>query len=143
MGLPEPRTRIVYGRNYVETLVLTLVQFELANPDGSDIVVAKLEEELCSLAMVNPQLEVYYREAIARLLDEMFPELPKPNLRGCFQLEAVRRWLRANKHQILEAEKDMLKAQDVEKYLRSIAHKIVRTAVLGTLYKTGILTART
>jgi len=143
VSLPEPRARLVFGRNYVETLVLTLIQHELSNPDTGDLVVAKLEEELCSLAMVNPQLEVHYREAITRLMDEMYPELPKPNLRGCFQLEAVKRWLRTQKRYILEAEKDILRVQDVEKYIKAIAHKIVKTAVLGTLYKTGILTART
>ena len=135
------RRPLIYGRNFVETLVLTLLYYELQQPDlpVREYIVMRLEEELCSLAMMNPQLEVYYREAVAGILDEMYPELPKPEFRGCFAYERVKAWLRGHEEKILEIERDLIEFRDVERRVREVAVRIIRTAILGVLHKVGVL----
>jgi len=139
------RRLLVYGRNFIETLVLTLLHYELQQPDLGvrEYIVLKLEEELCGLSFAMPQIAQLYREAVAEILDETYPELPKPEFRGCFAYEKVKAWLRNHEDRILEAERDLVEFKDADRRIKEIAVRITRTAILGVLHKAGVLSVAT
>ena len=64
----------------------------------------------------------------------MFPELPAPELRGCFLYDQVLDWLRSHKTRVLRRSPELMPRRDVERELRGIAIRVIRTAVMATLY---------
>lgn len=127
---------IIHGRNMVETLILTYAQFELVTPslEVREFVAQRLEEELCALGYSFPVLGRTYRDTVTKILSEMFPELPAPELRGCFLYDQVLDWLRSHKTRVLRRSPELMPRRDVERELRGIAIRVIRTAVMATLY---------
>ena len=132
---------IIHGRNMVETLVLTYAQFELVSPslEVREFVCQRLEEELCALSYSFPTLSRTYRETVARILGEMYPELPKPDLKGCFLYEQVVEWLKNHSYKIMKRNPELLPRRDVEREIRTTAIKVVRTAVMAALYGSAMV----
>jgi len=135
---------IIHGRNFVETLILTLTQYELVSPtlEVREFVTQRLEEELCGLAYSYPIIRNIYKATVLEILKEMFPELPSPELHGCFIYEKVLEWLKNHQHHILGPRAEFMPEPDVEKELRRIAIKVVRTAVMSAFYRCSMVSLR-
>jgi len=135
---------IIHGRNFVETLILSLTQYEMINPsiEVREFVTVKLEEELCALSYSIPMLANIYREVVSDILNDLYPDLPRPELRGCFIYEQLLEWLRAHYHHILGERGDFMPERDVERELRRIAIKVIRSAIMAALYKSSMVSTK-
>lgn len=135
---------IIHGRNFVETLILSLTQYEMINPsiEVREYVTTKLEEELCGLSYSIPMIANIYREVVAKIVNELYPELPRPELRGCFLYDQLLEWLRAHYHHVLGERSDFMPERDIERELRRIAVKVIRTAIMAALYKCSMVSIK-
>jgi len=136
---------MILGRNFIETLVLTLISHELTSPnlEVSELITTKLEEELCSLSFSMPMITNMYREATLKVIEELMPDVPKPDLKGCFMFEQVKNWLYVNRHIVLEKRSELLHVKDIDRQLRYLSTKISRTAIMSVFYKCSLLTIKT
>ena len=142
MSQPKP---IIVGRNFIETLILTLTQYELVNPniEVRERVTQRLEEELCALGYSIPFVVNSYRQTVARIIEQQFPDLPKPDLKGCFLYEQVLTWLNRHRVQIFEKQIEVLHLRDVDLKIKMIAVRIIRSAIMSVLYKCAIVSVKT
>jgi len=137
--------RIVLGRNFIESLVLTLIKHEINNPsvEVREAVTTELEEELCGLSYAIPFIANIYRESVIRIIRDLFPDIALPDLRGCFIYEQVKQWIFAHRFEILEKRGELMHVKDIERQVKSLAIRITRSAIMSTLYKAGIVPIRT
>ncbi len=138
--LREPR--LVLGRNYVETLVLTFEQFQLFMPtlDVAEYIVKRLEETLCSIAYTLPYIKNVYHNKIMTILGEMFPDLPRPDFKSCFAYDTLVNWMKNNKNDIMKmSEMGLIPFEEMENKIKEMTIHIIRTAVISTLIETGII----
>jgi len=137
--------RIVLGRNFIESLVLTLIKHEINNPmlEVREAVTLELEEELCGLSYAFPPIINIYRESVTKVIKDMFPDIVLPDLKGCFLYEQVKRWIHMHRAEILERKGELMHLKDVERQERNLAIRIIRAAIMATLYKIGVVPIRT
>ncbi len=134
------RQRLVLGKNFIETLILTLTQMELF--EGADLdfklaVTRKLEEELCAMSHVSHMLKNTYHEALLNLISEEFPDLPKPKLRSCFASRELEQWIDAYTDKIFSAELGFETTETIEVKKKELLIRLLRTAIMSAFYATG------
>jgi len=137
--MKEPR--LVLGRNYVETLILTHEQYILEAPtlEILEYITMREEELLCSIAMVQQYIMNSYHDKIHQMIQQQHPEIPYSNPNTCFTYRHLLDWMKRNKDRILGSRKDIITPQTIEEELKRMAMRIVRTAVLSTLMESGII----
>lgn len=136
------RERLVLGRNFVETLILTHEQMLLSvNPDPRQFVagiyesVSRIEEVVCALALGRPAIADSYVRAVKLVISQAYPDLPEPELRGCFILDQVRDYMTRYAPRILGPGIHI----DVEQQIMYRAVRVVRSAQLHVLAELGSL----
>ena len=137
----EPR--LILGKNYVETLILTFEQFLLQNPGDlglQEYIVKKLERVLCSIAYTVPHIRNVYHSKVREILGEMFPDLPKPDFKTCFVLGTLVEWMRSNRGDIIKmSELGVISMDEVNEKIRESAIDIIQTAIFSTLIEASII----
>ncbi|RLG67000.1 hypothetical protein DRN93_05280 [archaeon] len=141
MGMRAREPGLVLGRNYVETLILTYEQFQLLSPglDIQEYIVVRLEELLCSIAYTSPHIKNIYHRKIWNILQEQYPDLPRPDLKSCFAYNRVKKWLDDNKKYVVETDLSLATMDTIQEYILKTAIQIIRTAVISTLMETGVI----
>jgi len=134
-------TRLIVGRNFIETLILTAMQLELVAPslELSESVVMRLEEELCAVAYSMPIIKQVYHRTILDIVGEMFPDLPKPDIKYCFAYETLKQWLLQHVGIVMGEKIKYMHTKDVDSWIRRTAIRICRTAIMSVFYKTSIV----
>lgn len=138
----EPRQRLILGRNYIESLLLTLTQLEFsigATLEDRLEYILRLEEEICALSMGSRVVRNEYHKALKELLGEEFPDLPKPTFRTCFASKALREWIDTYSEKIFGSTIYLGDSSSIEKGKRELLARLLRTAIMAALYNTGIV----
>ena len=141
-GRGREESFLVFGRNFVETVILTFIKMEMAHPDVkvAERVIRWLEDEVvCALGLANPVVSNVYREMTLKIIDEMFPDLPKPELTGCFIYDQVMLWVDKYWNEIYPKFYQSVKPHERDTQVMNIAIRIIRRALFATLYKVGYL----
>ncbi len=136
---------LIHGKNYVETLLLTLTQFEMMNPklDVREYIVKRLEEEVVALSRAIPYIKNIYRDFVKEILEKEFRDIPLPDLtQSDYLYDIVLDWMKRNARYILREAYFVMYPTQREERLREQAIRIVRTALMATLYKCGIVSFR-
>ena len=136
---------LIHGKNYVETLLLTLTQFEMMNPklDVREYIVKRLEEEVVALSRAIPYIKNIYRDFVKEILEKEFRDIPLPDLtQSDYLYDIVLDWMKRNAQYILREAYFVMYPTQREERLREQAIRIVRTALMATLYKCGIVSFR-
>jgi hypothetical protein len=138
------RRPIIHGRNFIETLLLTLMHFELEHPslEVEEYTARRLEEELCSVSYSIVVVRNFYHEMIRRMLSELYPDLPQPEFKSCFAMEEVMSWLSRNTRTILKEKSDLVTIRDAERHVKQLGVRIIRTALKAALYKAGMISVK-
>jgi len=134
--------RIVKGQSFIETVVLTLLQYELNNLGNRDVhlyVTNQFENLVCSLSEVYPYVGEAYRSILRSLLEREFPELPRPEFRGCILYDQLLEWMRVHADKVLGGRAEFMPERDVERELSWLAMRFIRSAVLATLHEINAL----
>ena len=133
------RPRLVVGRNYVETLLLTFTQIELMEGDVDTrlALTLRIEEEICALSQVSRVLRNEYHKALAELLREEFPDLPVPEFRECFASKKLREWVELYGDKIFKGRYWVEPTSELEKAKKELLARLLRTALMSALYATG------
>ncbi len=128
-----------YGRNYIETLLIMLTHYELANPDPRiiEIILQRLEEHVCAVGLSQPYIIRNYRDHIRTMVSKMYPDLPVPELKDewCFICSYIESWLYENMEKIVESrhpEKARLE-------IKIQVNRICRAALLAALYDAALI----
>lgn len=144
----EQRGRIPFlgGRNYIESIVYTLTylgfQARLATGrENLTFIVVELERQLCGLARAIPQVKVIYHEYVKETLREAFRDYPLPELGpACPVRDTLLSWMDENKDKIFGDELDVVSPDIIRKRVQATVDAILHQAIMGTLYKAGVLT---
>jgi len=133
--------RIITGRNYVETLILTLMAIEMENPtlEARESITRRLEEELCSISSGMRFMKNMYKKLVYEKIEDEFKDVAKPDLDGCFLYEQVLNWIKENKNVLLGKKSIYMSKYDVDRAVREIALRIIRTSVMGAFYIGGFI----
>jgi len=138
--------RIILGRNFVESLVLTLISIEFSAPptlEHQESIVRRLEEEIVAIGTSLPLALNTYRDIVVAILKEEFPDLipPEEQLKSkAYLFDVVAQWIDANLHHILGDQVRVMHPRDRVRFVKKKTIQIIRTAVQATLYKLGFLT---
>ena len=135
---------IIQGRNFIETLILSMTQYELTNPglETQELITRKLEEELCALSYSTPFIKNFYHETIKKLLTELYPDLPLPSFKSCFAFDDVLEWMNKHMDIILKEKSELITLRDAEKQVRQRCIHVVRTAIKATFYKAALVSVK-
>jgi len=129
---------IILGRNYIETLLLTLTQFEIAYPNIQEYIVKRLQYEIEGLSLSYPSiLKIYHKNVIKRFKDT-YQDIPVPELRSFDVYDQIVEHLKKYKSKILP-KRASIHPEEAEKKIREVACRIIRSAIHATLYETGII----
>ncbi len=142
-GLFSPT--LIHGRNYIETLLLTFTQYELMNRslDVMEFIVKRLEEEIVALSYAIPYIRNLYRDYVRNLLEKEFRDLPLPDLdESDYLYDQVLGWMYRHAKQILGSRYNALTESERRNNLRALCVRIVRTALMATLYKCGLVSIK-
>lgn len=145
MALVE-RQRLVTGRNYIETLILTLTQLEFTaglDMDSKLAVILRLEEELCALSMSHRILRNTYHSALLELIREEYPNLPPPEFKSCFASRALREWIDMHSSVIFGGSIHFGSAATLREGEKALLARLLRTAIMATFYSAGIISLTT
>ena len=140
------RERLTLGRNYVETLVLSLMNLEyqsLGSGRESEVAVyvaRTLEEAVCSLGYVDEFVRTTYVKSLQRVFKGMFPDIPEPSWDSCYNFEKLVEHLWDYRGRVLGVSPDLLTRSEKTRKIAPLAAKVVRTAVIGTFAKLGLIT---
>lgn|GEM_PF-6732584 len=135
---------IIQGRNFIETLILSLTQYEISTPslEVKESVTKKLEEEICALSYSIPFIKNFYHQTIYKIIEEMFPDIAKPEFKTCFAYDEVLDWARRHRTEIFKERNEILTIRDVERELRALTIKIIRTAIMAVVYKSSLVSVK-
>jgi len=134
--------RLVMGRNFIETIILTLEQYVLRNPglDSETYRAQRLEAEVCRFAGAYPVVERFYHDYIYERLEKEFPDLPRPEFRSCRVYSTLYDWIMDNHPEWSRLIKRGYGTREQwDEEVRKIVNEIVTDAVLATLTKLGFL----
>jgi len=134
-GAPK---QIVYGSNYIETLILTLTNLELSNPRLYYYTTKRLEEELLAMGIAYKQILNTYKKYVIENFKSKFPQLPLPELKRDSYLEEIIEHLRKHQHRVIE-NIETWSEKEIESKILQLALSIVRPSILATFYKIGVI----
>lgn len=133
--------RIIIGRNYIETLLLTLTKIEFSSPTIDTLIriVLRVEDEICGLSMVMDEVKNVYTKTFKKMIKEYFgKDLPLPDtlFERCNVIQGALEYLLKNPSVAVEG-----------KYLTSVAEEKIKTTVarigratiFATLYSLGLI----
>lgn len=140
--MSERRERILIGRTYIETLLLNLTQIEFTNPSPDVMVriVSRLEEEVCALSTIIPEVKTMYGRKYRELVKEYFGrDLPIPDniFEQCFIIENLLNYLLRNPSMVLEHKRFL--STEADKYIKSIVARLGKSAALLSFYACGLI----
>ncbi len=138
--MPSVERALLYGRNYIETLVLTLTNYELLNPslDVQEYITKRLEYELQAIALSYPYIAKIYKEYVLRRFRETYPDIPEPNITNMNVYNTILDHLRKHKKTIIKNPRS-LRPGDLDKKLKQLTIDIVKPSILAVLYKARFL----
>ncbi|MEM1633995.1 MAG: hypothetical protein QXE68_07240 [Sulfolobales archaeon] len=138
---PEDIRRIVFGRTYLETLVLTMRFKEISSPDPDTLlrIMKILEDELCALVVSNESLSKDLLLTAEDVVSKLFPDLPKPVFSSCRISDAVSVWVRENYDHIIAEKGFLLPSSEYVRSVQEITRWITRTIQQAFLFRTGLL----
>lgn len=138
--MPSVERALLYGRNYIETLVLTLTNYELLNPslDVQEYITKRLEYELQAIALSYPYIAKIYKEYVLRRFRETYPEIPEPNITNMNVYNTILDHLHKHKKSVIKNPRG-LRPGDLDKKLKQLAIDIVKPSILAVLYKARFL----
>ena len=138
--MPSVERALVYGRNYVETLVLTLTNYELLNPsiDVQEYITKRLEYELQAISLSYPYIARIYREYVIKRFKDTYPELPEPNITSTNIYDTIKDHLRKYRRQIIKNPRS-IRPGDLDKLIRQRTIDIVKPSIIAVLYKARFL----
>jgi len=142
MRAQPPEERIIFGRTYIETLMLTIRFLEIRTRDVDALIniALRLEEEICGLIFSFPELGDLFRGIIMEILEKEFPEIPRPEIKGCRVFDRIFTWVATNINNILSAEAYSRSSGDILTIEKNITLWIVRSAQQAFLFRAGLLT---
>ena len=140
MSMERREPRLILGRNYIETLILTMTQFELVagSEKLEEFVVRRLEQELCARALVIQAIGNEYRKSLVKLLKMHYPDIPEPPLQGCFLIDQLYDYIIKNPHAFF-GDVSATRRTDVERAARRISIKFARSAIMAALFSAGMV----
>lgn len=132
---------IVVGRNYIETLVLTLTKIEFTAPSTDILVriVLRLEDEVCALSSVVPEAKAIYLETFRRMLKEYFGKsLPVPEtlMDRCNICQSMLEYLLQNPSVVVEGRH---LSSETEEKIKSGVARVGRASIFTTFYVLGLI----
>lgn len=132
---------ILIGRTYVETLVLTLTQIEFSAPSTELLlrIVMRLEDEVCGISTIMPELKELYRRNLRVLSKEYFgKDLPIPEsiFERCNALENLLSYLLREPNVVVEGR---YVTSVAEERIRMLVARLGRSAVLSAFYACGLI----
>ncbi|MEM1913973.1 MAG: hypothetical protein QW067_12605 [Thermofilaceae archaeon] len=133
--------RIVIGRNYIETLLLTLTKIEFTSPSVDVLVriVVRLEDEVCGLSTLMEDVRNVYTRTFKKMLKEYFgKDLPLPDslFEKCNVVQNALDYLLKNPNVAVEGR--YLTSVAEEKIKTTVA-RIGRASIFATLYSLGLI----
>jgi len=133
--------RLIYGRSYFETLALTLRFMELTGGvEVKESAVMLMEEEICALATVSGSFAEAYIENILKVIEREYPDLPRPEIKGCRAYWKVIEWVYTHLDKIEEKIPQQYRNPDPRKRAAEIATWIARVAQQATLVSLAVIT---
>ena len=133
---------IIPGRNYIETLLLTLTQIELLYPNLEEYIVKRLQYEIEGLSLAYPNILNIYKKNVIDRFKEEFKDIPVPALRKYSIYEQLVEHLLKYKYKIL-GKNTVIHPEEAEKKIREVCIRIVRAAIHATLYEAGLIKVST
>lgn len=141
MGAASGEGRILLGRTYIETLVLTLTQIEFTMPSADVLlrIVMRLEDEVCGLGVIIPQLKDVYRRNLKQLSKDYFGrDLPVPDniFERCNAIENLLGYLLKDPNVVVEGR---YVTSVAEEKIKTLVARLGRSAVLSAFYACGLI----
>lgn len=133
--------RIIRGRTYIETLILTLTQieFQSTDPDVLFKIASRLEVEICALSVVMPELHYYYAMSLRQLIKTEFGRdiaLPDELFDRCSILAGILEYLSENPKYVLEGR---FTTTDALARIKTVLSRIAISAIHATFYRAGMI----
>ncbi len=142
----RPRHRLVLGRNFIESMILTLLAIEFSSPptlEQQEAIARRMETEVAAIATWIPSAQAEYVNNVIKILRREFPMLRPPERefrKKLYLFDEVFNWIMRNLHNILGDQVRVMHPRDKERFAKIKTITIIRTAVQATLYKMGFLT---
>lgn len=137
----DEETRILVGRNYIETLLLTLtrVEFTYTSTDTLVRIVLRLEDEVCALSTIMEEVKQVYGNTFKAMIKEYFgKDLPLPSnlFERCNIVYNVLEYLSRNPGVALEGR---YLTSEAEEKIKNIVARIGRASIFSTFYTLGLV----
>jgi len=136
------RRGLAHGYSGIEKIILTLIGYELFAVDIEDMIrVANImENEICGISLIYPEVEKKYREFVLKALERELPDIPRPELRGCHILDQLLSWAVMNRDLITQKLNQWRATPiDAQRLAISFAVKIARVSQQGVIYSMNLV----
>lgn len=133
---------IVIGRNYIETLILTLTKIEFMSPTTDMLIriVLRLEDEICALSSIIPEAKTLYQSTFKNMVKEYFGKtLPIPDTLitdRCNICQTILEYLLQNPSIVVEGR---YLSSETEEKIKSYIARIGRASIFSTFYALGLI----
>ena len=144
-GQKRDRVPFLGGRNFIESIVYTLTYIEFQarldyRRENLSFLVVELERQLCGLARAVPQIKKIYHSYVRETLKEMYKNYPLPSLGpACPVRDLLIEWMSREKEKLLGINLDLVSEEQANRQVQAIVDSILHQAIMGTLYKAGVL----
>lgn len=135
--MPFENRRLIIGRNFIETLILTHEEMLLKYTPTEKLYesVQSIEEVICALSLISPDIGDEYIKGVKHFFKLNIPYIPEPELKGCFLLEQVKEYLSKFGSDVLMDRSTI----GVEEKIKLLSARIVKATQLYLLMKLGYL----
>lgn len=135
------RDRILIGRTYIETLILTLTQFEFLQPDPDLMIriAERLEIEVCALSTIMNSVKTYYANSLKQLIKEVFGKdisLPTDMFNKCMIVESLMNYLISNPDIVFDTR---LTTTDASNKIKNMVARIAISAIHSAFYQSKLI----
>lgn len=93
--MPYEQARLIRGRNFIETLILTHEEMLLKTTPVEKLYesVQSIETLICAFSLISPDIADEYAKGVKYFMRMNLPHIPEPELKGCFILDQVKNYL--------------------------------------------------
>lgn len=130
-------SRLIRGRNFIETLILTHEELLLKSSPVEKLYesVQSIESLICAFSLISPDVAEEYAKGVKYFLRMNLPHVPEPELKGCFILEQLKNYLLSFGPSVLTEKTSM----GVDEKIKLLSAMIVKSSQYYVFIKLGYL----